>query len=58
MIVDAIGRLALRDDVRGRVTFTFLGTGEERPRIERQVRPTRAECRFVDWVPYAELAAA
>ena len=57
VIVDAVGRLAIRDDMRGRLRFTFLGTGEERARIERSVRATRADSSFIDWVPYEELAA-
>jgi GT2 family glycosyltransferase/glycosyltransferase involved in cell wall biosynthesis len=57
VIVDAVGRLALRDEMRGRLRFTFIGTGEERVRIERELRATRADVRFLDWVPYEELAA-
>lgn len=56
VIVDAVGRLAARGDVGSRLRFTFLGTGEERARIERELRATRADVRFVDWIPYEELA--
>ena len=56
VIVDAVGRLAMRDDVSGRLRFTFIGSGEERARIERNLRATRADVHFVDWVPYEELA--
>jgi GT2 family glycosyltransferase/glycosyltransferase involved in cell wall biosynthesis len=49
--VDAVGRLATRDDVR----FVFIGTGPERERIERLLRTTRADVEFRDWVPYEEL---
>ena len=56
VIVDAVGRLAVRDGVEGRLRFTFVGTGEERARVERSVRATRAVAEFVDWVPYEELA--
>ncbi|HXC51689.1 MAG TPA: glycosyltransferase [Candidatus Limnocylindrales bacterium] len=56
VVVDAVGRLAVRDDVRERLRFTFLGTGEERARIERSVRATRAVVRFIDWIPYEDLA--
>lgn len=57
VICDAVGRLAMRDDVRGRLRFTFLGTGEGRLAAERNLRATRADVRFVDWVPYEDLAA-
>jgi GT2 family glycosyltransferase/glycosyltransferase involved in cell wall biosynthesis len=57
VIVDAVGRLALRDELRTKLRFTFIGTGEERVRIERELRTTRADLRFTDWVPYEELAA-
>lgn len=53
VIVDAVGRLATRDDLR----FVFIGTGEERERIERLVRATRADAEFVNWVAYDELGA-
>jgi len=53
VVVDAIGRLALRDGLR----FTFIGTGEERPRIQRLVEASRAKAEFRDWVPYEELGA-
>lgn len=57
VIVDAVGRLATRGDLRSRLRFTFLGTGEERWRVERSLRATRADVHFQDWVPYEELAA-
>jgi GT2 family glycosyltransferase/glycosyltransferase involved in cell wall biosynthesis len=53
VVVDAVGRLAVRDDLR----FTFIGTGEERSRIQRLVEATRAKAEFRDWVPYEDLAA-
>jgi hypothetical protein len=53
VIVDAVGRLATRTDLR----FVFIGTGEERARIEPLVRATRADVEFVSWVPYGELGA-
>jgi len=53
VVVDAVGRLATRDDLR----FTFIGTGEERPRIQRLVEASRAKAEFRDWVPYDELGA-
>jgi len=52
VIVDAVGRLAWRRDL----TFTFIGSGPERPRIESALRATRAQVRFVDWVAYEDLA--
>jgi GT2 family glycosyltransferase len=51
VIVDAVGRLATRNDLR----FTFIGTGEERARIEPIVRATRADVEFVNWVEYGQL---
>ena len=57
VVVDAVGRLAMREDTRGRLRFTFLGTGEERARVEPALRATRADVSFVDWVPYEELAS-
>jgi GT2 family glycosyltransferase/glycosyltransferase involved in cell wall biosynthesis len=57
VIVDAVGRLALRDEIASRLRFTFIGTGEERVRVERQLLSTRADVRFEDWVPYEKLAA-
>lgn len=57
IITDAVGRLAMRDDLRGRLRFTFIGTGEERARAEAGLRATRADVTFVDWVPYDGLAA-
>jgi GT2 family glycosyltransferase/glycosyltransferase involved in cell wall biosynthesis len=57
VVVDAVMRLALRDDVGPRLRFTFIGTGEERARIQAGLEATRADLRFVDWVPYDELAA-
>lgn len=51
VIVDAVGRLAWRGDL----VFTFLGTGPERARIETMLKVTRADVRFVDWVPYEAL---
>lgn len=56
VVVDAVGRLAVRGDVGRRLRFTFLGTGEGRARVERELRATRADVRFVDWVPYEDLA--
>ncbi len=56
VIVDAVGRLALQEGGGRRLRFTFIGTGEERVRIERELRATRADVRFTDWVPYDELA--
>ncbi len=53
VVVDAVGRLAVREDLR----FTFIGTGEERSRIQRLVEATRARAEFRDWVPYDVLAA-
>ena len=53
VVVDAIGRLATREDLR----FTLIGTGEDRNRVERLLRATRADVSFVNWVPYAELGA-
>lgn len=53
VVVDAIGRLSTREDLR----FTFIGTGEERPRIQRLVEASRANAEFRDWVPYDELGA-
>lgn len=53
VVVDAVGRLATRDGLR----FTFIGTGEERPRIQRLVEASRAKAEFRDWVPYEELGA-
>jgi GT2 family glycosyltransferase/glycosyltransferase involved in cell wall biosynthesis len=52
VVVDAVGKLSTRDDLR----FTFLGTGEERPRVQRLVHATRARAVFEDWVPYEKLA--
>ncbi len=52
VIVDAVGRLAWREDL----AFTFIGTGPLRARIEMALRATRAQVRFVDWVPYQDLA--
>jgi len=52
VVVDAVGRLASRDDL----TFTFIGTGPERARIEAMLRVSRADIRFVDWVAYESLA--
>jgi GT2 family glycosyltransferase/glycosyltransferase involved in cell wall biosynthesis len=57
VIVDAVGRLAMRDEVRGRLRFTFLGTGPERAAAERSLRATRADVAFLDWIPYEDLAA-
>ncbi|MFN2427759.1 MAG: glycosyltransferase [Candidatus Binatia bacterium] len=57
VIVDAVGRLAVRDGVGERLRFTFVGTGEERGRIERNLRATRADIHFEDWIAYEELAA-
>ncbi|MFN2375648.1 MAG: glycosyltransferase [Candidatus Binatia bacterium] len=57
VIVDAVGRLAMRNETRGRLRFTFIGTGEERRRIEAGLRATRADVHFQDWVAYEELAA-
>lgn len=57
VIVDAVGRLAVRDDVRRRLRFTFIGTGEERERVERNLRATRADVHFEDWVAYELLPA-
>ena len=51
VVVDAVGRLATREDLR----FVFIGTGEERIRIEPLVRTTRADVEFLSWVPYSEL---
>lgn len=56
VIVDAVGRLAMRSELRGRLRFTFIGTGEERLRVEGALRATRADLLFQDWVPYEELA--
>jgi GT2 family glycosyltransferase/glycosyltransferase involved in cell wall biosynthesis len=53
VVVDAVGRLSTRKDLR----FTFIGTGEERPRIQRLVEASRANAEFRDWVPYDELGA-
>ncbi|MFT4571096.1 MAG: GT2 family glycosyltransferase/glycosyltransferase involved in cell wall biosynthesis [Hyphomicrobiaceae bacterium] len=53
VVVDAVARLAHRDDLE----FVFIGTGDDRPRVEREVRASRAHATFIDWVPYAELAA-
>lgn len=53
VIVDAVGRLAARDDIR----FTFIGTGPERARVEPLLHATRADLQFIDWVPYEGLAA-
>ncbi len=52
VVVDAVGRLATRDDIR----FTFIGTGEERSRVQRAIEATRAKAEFRDWVPYESLA--
>ncbi|HYC00244.1 MAG TPA: glycosyltransferase [Candidatus Limnocylindrales bacterium] len=52
VIVDAVGRLASRLDL----LFTFIGTGEERARIEPALRATRARVQLIDWVAYEELA--
>jgi GT2 family glycosyltransferase/glycosyltransferase involved in cell wall biosynthesis len=52
VVVDAVARLATRDDLR----FTFIGTGEERERVQRQVEAARAPAEFIDWVPYDSLA--
>jgi len=57
VIVDAVGRLAVRDDVRGRLRFTFIGTGEERVRAQPGLQATRADVEFLDWVAYEDLAA-
>lgn len=53
VIVDAVARLAHRDDLE----FLFIGTGDERTRVEREVRASRAHATFIDWVEYAELGA-
>ncbi len=53
VVVDAVGRLSRRTDLR----FVFIGTGEHRGRIEGLLRATRADVRFVNWVPYERLAA-
>ncbi len=51
VVVDAVGRLAARRDL----CFVFIGTGEERDRVEPLLRATRANVEFIDWVPYEEL---
>ncbi len=53
VVVDAVGRLASHKDLR----FVFIGSGEDRPRIERLLRATRARVEFIDWVAYEDLAA-
>jgi len=53
VVVDAVGRLSRRSDLR----FVFVGTGEERARIEPLLRATRADVEFSNWVPYEDLAA-
>ncbi len=51
VIVDAVARLAHRTDLE----FVFIGTGDERSRVEREVRASRARARFIDWVDYEDL---
>ncbi|HYC55150.1 MAG TPA: glycosyltransferase [Candidatus Binatia bacterium] len=53
VIVDAVGRLADRKDI----LFTFIGTGEERFRVEPALRATRARLQLIDWVDYDDLAS-
>ncbi len=52
VVVDAVGRLAAREDLR----FVFIGTGPERDEIERLLRATRADVEFISWVAYEDLA--
>jgi len=53
VVTDAVGRLSRRGDLR----FVFIGTGEDRPRIEAELRATRAAVEFIDWVAYDRLGA-
>jgi len=52
VVVEAANLLRGRDDI----TFTLIGRGPERPRVEGMARKYGlANCRFLDWVPFEEL---
>lgn len=51
VVVDAAARLADRSDLR----FVFIGTGAERPRVQREIEAAKVSAEFIDWVDYNEL---